>query len=174
MKKTRLLRKFVLLKTAQIMNSLRLLQLSLVIHLIGLTLMAGTTAVSFVAFKRFSKAIPGNKDAIAYYINKILGLSSLLLLGGILLVFSGVGLLLLTHAQGQLWFQVKMGVVVALVSNGFLFGGRQEQKIKRILSAPDGNIQAQLGRPAARLRVFYAIQLALFLAVIILAVTKPG
>lgn len=153
---------------------LRLLQLSLVIHLTGLTLMAGTTAVSFFAFKNLSKSLTGNKDTVPYYLDKIFGLSRLLLLGGILLVSSGVGLLLLTHVYGKLWFQVKMGVVVALASNGFLFGGRQEQKIKRILSTPDGNIQAQLGRPAARLRVFYAIQLVLFLAVIILAVTKPG
>ena len=156
------------------MNALRLLQLLLVFHLAGLTLMAGTTAVSFVSFKKLSKLMAGNIDEVSHNIKMISGLSSLLILGGILLVCSGVGLLLLTHAYGQLWFQVKMGVVAALPLNGFLFGAPQEQKIKQLLRSPDGQIHQQLRHPIARLRIFYALQLSLFLAVVILAVVKPG
>jgi hypothetical protein len=156
------------------MNTLRLLQILLVIHLTGLTLMAGTTAVSFAAFRKFSTSGMGDKAAITFYIQKILGLSGLLALGGILLVSSGLGLLYLTHAYGQLWFHLKMGVVVAAVSNGFLFGSRQERKIKQVLAAPDSVLPGQLLRPAANLRIFFAIQMVLFLAVILLAVIKPG
>ncbi|MBN8852828.1 MAG: hypothetical protein BGO55_03635 [Sphingobacteriales bacterium 50-39] len=156
------------------MNSLRLLQLLLVFHLAGLTLMAGTTAVSFVSFKRLAKSMTGNIDEVSHDFKMVSGLSGLLILGGILLVSSGVGLLLLTHAYGQLWFQVKMGVVATLPLNGFLFGARQEQKIKQILSAPDGQIHRQLRQPIANLRTFYAIQLFLFLTVVILAVTRLG
>ena len=156
------------------MNSLRLLQLLLVFHLAGLTLMAGTTAVSFVSFKRLSKSMTGNIDEVNHNFKMLSGLSGLLILGGILLVSSGVGLLLLTHAGGQLWFQIKMGVVAVLPLNGFLFGARQEQKIKHILSAPDGQIHQQLRLPIANLRIFYAIQLFLFLTIVILAVTRLG
>jgi hypothetical protein len=155
------------------MNSLRLLQLLLVIHLSGLTLMAGTTAVSFAAFRNLSDFLSRSQDSIDYYFKKTLGLSRLLLLGGILLVLSGVGLLILTHAYGQVWFQMKMGLVVALILNGSLFGGRQEQKIKKILEGPDGYLQ-KLRQPMASLRAFYVIQLSLFLAVVSLAVVKPG
>jgi len=156
------------------MNSLRLLQLLLVSHLAGLTLMAGTTAVSFVAFKNLSGAMIENKDLFNFYIKKIAGLSSLLVLGGILLVLSGTGLLLITHAYGQLWFQIKMGVVATLILNGVLFGGHQEQKIKKILDGQDSPIHLQLRQPLTNLRTFYAIQLMLFLAVVVLAVIKPG
>jgi uncharacterized membrane protein SirB2 len=156
------------------MNTLRLLQSLLVIHLTGLTLMAGTDAVSFVAFKRLSNSLHEDQTAVKFYVKKLLGLSSLLPLGGILMISSGVGLLIITHTYGQLWFQLKMGVVVALISNGFLFGARQELKIKQIISVPDGQIHLQLRQPLANLRVFYAIQLTLYGLAVILAVTKPG
>ena len=156
------------------MNTLRLLQSLLVVHLTGLTLMAGTDAVSFLAFKRLSNALQEDPTAVKFYIKRLLGLSSLLPLGGILLISSGVGLLIITHTYGQLWFQLKMGVVVALILNGFLFGARQELKIKQILSMPDGQIHSPLRQPLANLRIFYAIQLTLYGLAVILAVTKPG
>ena len=156
------------------MNTLRLLQSLLIIHLTGLTLMAGTDAVSFLAFKRLSNGLQEDQTAIKFYIKKLMGLSSLLPLGGILLISSGVGLLIITRTYGQLWFQLKMGVVVALIANGFLFGARQELKIKQILAMPDGQIHLQLRQPLANLRIFYAIQLTLYGLAVILAVTKPG
>ena len=156
------------------MNMLRLLQSLLVIHFTGLTLMAGTDAVCFVAFKKLSNSLHEDQTAVKFYLKKLLGLSSLLPLGGILLISSGVGLLIITHTYGQLWFQLKMGVVVALISNGFLFGARQELKIKQILSKHDGQIHLQLRQALANLRVFYAIQLTLYGLAVILAVIKPG
>lgn len=154
------------------MNTLRLLQCLVVIHLAGFTLMAGTTAVGFAAFRNLSKAMTGNKEALNFYLKKMLGLPKLLLLGGILLVLSGTGLLIITHAYGQLWFLVKMGLIAALVLNGFLFGGPQEQKIKKLLDAPEGHLPVQ--QHVVNLRTFYAIQLILLLVVVVLAVAKPG
>jgi len=156
------------------MNILRLLQALLVIHLTGLTLMAGTDAVNFVAFKKLSNALHEDQTTVKFYVKKLLSLSSLLPLGGILLISSGVGLLVITHTYGQLWFQLKMGVVMALISNGFLFGARQEKEIKQILNAPDSQIHLQLRQPLANLRIFYAIQLTLYGLAVILAVIKPG
>lgn len=156
------------------MNTLRLLQSLLVIHLTGLTLMAGTDAVNFVAFKKLSNSLHEDQAAVKFYLKRLFGLSSLLPLGGILLISSGVGLLIITHSYGQLWFQLKMGVVVALISNGFLFGARQEQKIKQILNAPDSQANLQLRHPLGNLRIFYVLQLTLYALAVILAVTKPG
>lgn len=156
------------------MNTLRLLQSLLVIHLTGLALMAGTDAVNFVAFKKLSNSLHEDQATVKFYLKKLFGLSSLLPLGGILLISSGVGLLIITHTYGQLWFQLKMGVVVALVSNGFLFGARQERKIKQLLTAPGRQPDLQLRQPLGNLRIFYAMQLTLYASALILAVTKPG
>src|SRR5271156_1316104 len=120
------------------MNALRVLQLLLVIHFAGFTLMAGTTAVNY------------------YFSNKkIFDSSGLLILGAILLILSGVGLLLITRVYGQLWFEVKMGSVAVPISNGFLFGGRQEQRIKQILDTPDNQSHLRLRKPIANIRTFY-------------------
>jgi curli biogenesis system outer membrane secretion channel CsgG len=158
------------------MNALRLLHLLLVVHFAGFTLMAGTTAVNFVAFKRLSNAMTEQIDAVHFYFKhkKIFDSSGLLILGAILLISSGVGLLLLTRVYDQLWFEVKMGIVVALISNGFLFGSRQEQRIKQFLDAPDRQSHLRLRTPVTNLRIFYAIQLFLFLTIILLSVAKPG
>jgi len=156
------------------MITLRLLQLLLVIHLSGLVLMAGTSVVSFAAFRNLSHSLNGNKDSFAFYAKKMFGLAGLLALGGILMVLSGAGLLILTRAYGQFWFQVKMGLVVALILNGFLFGLPQEQKIKKMLDAPGDQIGFEVQRPVGKLRTFYAIQLFLYFSVVVLAVTKPG
>jgi hypothetical protein len=67
-----------------------------------------------------------------------------------------------------------MGVVAALISNGFLFGGRQERSIKQLLDAPDSQPHLRLQTPVTNLRIFYAIQLFLFLTIILLSVAKPG
>jgi len=136
--------------------------------------MAGKDAVSFVAFKRLSNALHEDQNAVKFHLKKLLGLSTLLPLGGVLLIPSGIGLLIITHTYGQLWFLLKMGVVLALISNGFLFGARQEKAIKQILNAPDSQIHLQLRQPLANLRTFYAIQLMLYAMAVILAVTKPG
>jgi hypothetical protein len=156
------------------MNSFQLLQLLLVIHFAGFILMAGTTAVNFVAFKKFSNAMTENIDAVNYYFRnkKIFDSSGLLILGAILLISSGVGLLLITRVYGQLWFEVKMASVAVLISNGFLFGGRQEQIIKQILDTPDSQSHLRLRKPIANIRTFYAIQLFLLLAVVVLSITK--
>jgi len=133
--------------------------------------------MSFSAFKGLSRGMIENRDEVRYYAKKLFGLSSLLILGGILLVLSGTGLPILTHAYGQLWFQVKMGLVAMLILNGILFGSRQEQKLKRALDATtvlNGESHLQPRQPMANLRTFYAIQLVLFLGVVVLAVVKPG
>jgi hypothetical protein len=75
------------------MNALRLLQLLLVIHFAGFTLMAGTTAVNFVTFKRLSNAMTEQSDAVHSYFKhkRLFDSSGLLILGAILLISSGGG-----------------------------------------------------------------------------------
>ncbi len=115
-------------------------------------------------------------DAVHFYFKhkKIFDSPGLLILGAILLISSGLGLLLLTRVYGQVWFEVKMGAVAALIANGFLFGGRQEQRIKQLLDAPDSDSHLRFRTSVTNLRVFYAIQLLLFLKIILSSVVKPG
>ena len=139
--------------------------LCLLAHLTGLTLMAGTNIVEFVAFRSIARTYQSDSVAAIHQISLLSKLSVLLIIGGILLVLSGIGLLVVTHNAfgGQLWFKIKMAFVVGLVLNGFLTGLKSEKRLKRGV-----NMENAL-RGMVR---FYFIQLCLFFFVVVMAVFK--
>lgn len=151
------------------MNSYTLLQICVLTHLIGLTLMAGTNIVEFVAFRSISRTYQSDSSVAIHQISLLSKLSVLLIIGGILLVLSGVGLLVVTHNAfgGQLWFKIKMVFVLGLVLNGFLMGLKSEKRLKSSLIKNHG-IDSEL-RAMGR---FYFIQLCLFFIVVVMAVFK--
>lgn len=143
--------------------------LCLLAHLTGLTLMAGTNVVEFVAFRSISRTYQSDSSVAIHQISLLSKLSVLLIIGGILLVLSGVGFLVITHNAfgGQLWFKIKMAFVLGLVLNGFLAGLKSEKKLKYSLVKNHG-IDAALRAMVS----FYFIQICLFFIVVVMAVFK--
>jgi len=143
-------------------------------HLAGLTLMAGTDIVEFVAFRNILKNYQTNKDAVVHQIGILSKLSVLLLIGGILLVLSGTGFLIITHNAfgSQLWFKIKIIFVLGLVLNGILMGQKSENRLKQSLMT--GNIaKTQQVEDAMRAMIrFHFIQLCIFFIVVLMAVFK--
>nr|WP_262494046.1 DUF2214 family protein [Mucilaginibacter gossypiicola] len=143
-------------------------------HLSGLTLMAGTDIVEFVAFRNILKNYQTNKDAAVHQIGILSKLSVLLLIGGILLVLSGTGFLIITHNAfgSQLWFKIKIIFVLGLVLNGILMGQKSENRLKQSLMT--GNIaKTQQTEDAIRAMIrFHFIQLCIFFIVVLMAVFK--
>ncbi|SEO57495.1 Predicted membrane protein [Mucilaginibacter gossypiicola] len=156
------------------MNSYTLFQICLLMHLSGLTLMAGTDIVEFVAFRNILKNYQTNKDAAVHQIGILSKLSVLLLIGGILLVLSGTGFLIITHNAfgSQLWFKIKIIFVLGLVLNGILMGQKSENRLKQSLMT--GNIaKTQQTEDAIRAMIrFHFIQLCIFFIVVLMAVFK--
>lgn len=156
------------------MNSYTLFQICLLMHLAGLTLMAGTDIVEFVAFRNILKNYQTNKDAVVHQIGILSKLSVLLLIGGILLVLSGTGFLIITHNAfgSQLWFKIKIIFVLGLVLNGILMGQKSENRLKQSLMT--GNIaKTQQVEDAMRAMIrFHFIQLCIFFIVVLMAVFK--
>lgn len=143
-------------------------------HLAGLTLMAGTDIVEFVAFRNILKNYQTSKDAAVHQIGILSKLSVLLLIGGILLVLSGTGFLIITHNAfgSQLWFKIKMIFVLGLVLNGILMGRKSGNRLKQSLMT--GNIaKTQQVEDAIRTMIrFHFIQLCIFFIVVLMAVFK--
>lgn len=156
------------------MNTLILLQICLVVHLVGLALMAGTTAAEYITFKTFRKTPDNEKDKAMGLLKLMEKLSSLMSLGAALLVISGTGLLVITGGVffHQFWFKVKLVLIVMLILNGFLVGGRQHTKLKKGMSENGGYFTSQLEVAISKLRVFYGVQMAIFCTIIVLAVFK--
>jgi hypothetical protein len=162
-----------------------LYQIALVAHIVGITLMAGTTLLEYFLTKHFwrlyaidrSRAITTNEDGFNSHL--------LLNIGIILLILSGGTMLIITHGVfgQQIWFQIKIGLIVIIAINGSVFGRRQDVQLKRLLSLEKLNFQQDrspgqenrkedLLKVKHRLALFYLSQLCMFLIIFTLSVFK--
>jgi hypothetical protein len=158
------------------MNTQAIYHLSLVTHIVGLTLMAGTTLVQYIIFKKFRKlaALDYSKGiTILDSTSRLPGLSGI---GIILLILSGVSMMAITHGAfgEQIWFRIKFGLVIIIIINGLAIGRRQGIKLRKLLDEKiSGNlIEARLLKLENNIGYFHFIQLALFLTVFVLSVFK--
>jgi len=143
-------------------------------HITGLTLLAGTNIVEYVAFRGIFKTYQTDQHVAINQIGMLSKLSVLLIIGGILLGLSGAGLMIITHDAfaDQLWFRIKMAFVLGLVINGFVMGRKREVRLQQSLANSQViNVQQTADAIRAMTR-FYFIQICLFFIVVLMAVFK--
>lgn len=147
-------------------------QLLLVMHLCGLTLMAGTTVTAFVTFRAFIKRLKKGEE-VTGLLKLLTTLAPVKGIGGILLILSGVGLMLITRGVflQMLWLQLKLFLILLLPLNEILIGNRQLKKLNRafIENSTDKTVIKTI---VPSMTVFYTVQLILFWGIIVLAVFK--
>lgn len=148
-----------------------LLQVCLVIHLAGLTLMAGTIVSEYVVFSTFSKRFQRDGVISAGLVDLAARFPAVLGIGASALILSGTGLFIVTQGAfgHQLWFQVKILLIVTLVLNGFLIGGKYDRRLKEGIRV---NKPIEIRSAVVGIRRFCLVQMAVFLVIIILAVFK--
>jgi hypothetical protein len=159
-------------------------QIALITHIVGITLMAGTTLVEYLLTRHFwklyasdrSRAIATNEDGFNFHLIVNIGI--------ILLILSGVTMLVITQSvfAKQIWFQIKIGLIVIIAINGSAFGRKQDAKLKRLISMEKLNFQDDprgqenrkddLMKVKNRLDLFYISQLIMFLTIFTLSVFK--
>ena len=146
-----------------------LLNICLIVHLSGLALMFGTTVVETVTFNIFSKTF--KKDAVPSLNLLALmdKLSALLGIGAACLILSGTGMMIITHGAFayQIWFKIKLGLILTLVLNGFLVGARLKSKLEKQIKEGD-----QVTDTVNRIKLFFLTQMTLFFTIILLSIFK--
>ncbi len=97
-----------------------LLNLYLVLHITGLTIMAGAVLADFSLSARINKYLSTDKRRALILLEASAGLAPLIGAGALLLILTGTGMVVeLKSAVTQaLWFRVKMPLVVLVVLNG--------------------------------------------------------
>ena len=146
-----------------------LLNICLIIHLSGLALMLGTTIAETVTFNVFSKSF--KKDALPSL--NLLALmdkfSALLGIGAAFLILSGTGMMIITHGAfaHQIWFKIKLALILTLVLNGFLAGTRLKSKLERQIKE-----RYQAIGTINRIKLFFLTQMTLFFTIILLSIFK--
>lgn len=150
--------------------------LALVMHIVGITLMAGATAVEYITFRQFWKTIPSDKAKGMVIWGTISDYQKMMGIGMLIIIIGGVVMMYYLHeAWGvQLWFRIKFGLVVLVIINGL--------GIRRILGSRLGKLLAAMGpvyerarstlRIRAYIQVVHWVQLVLFLAIYILSIFK--
>jgi len=156
------------------MNTMILLQILLVVHLTGLALMAGTTVVDTVTFRFFSKSFEKERERSLNLLTLMGKLEALLGIGAALLILSGTGLLIITHGAfiHQIWFKIKLGLILTLILNGFIVGGRQKSKLNSSINGSRPAFDVQTKQAIRNIKIFYLAQMGLFLTIIFLSVFK--
>ena len=162
-----------------------LYQIALVSHIIGLTLLAGTTLVDYVLTRHFWKLYFQNTlNAIAIH-SAGSKFRFLFGIGIILLILSGITMMGITHGAfgEQIWFRIKFGLVILIIINGLAIGGRQNSKLKKLLSQETNsnitndsvqreNHKVEMLKVKGKITWFHLSQLFFFILVFVLSVFK--
>jgi len=106
-------------------------------------------------------------------------------IGIVLLILSGVTMLVIFQGvfAKQIWFQIKIGLIIIIAINGSVFGRKQDAKLKRLISLEklsflqddsrgQENRRDDLMKVKNRLDLFYVSQLLMFLTIFTLSVFK--
>lgn len=146
----------------------------LMLHLLALILMAGTTFIDFINYQMFWKLFNHQRKQADGILSASAKFPKLIGIGAGFLIITGIGMIALTHGvwAQQLWFRIKMIFVLLLILNSIFYGNRISAKLRAIvgLDAPD---QAhQLLSVKGKLRTFYLLQFGFLLMIIFLSAYK--
>lgn len=146
----------------------------LMLHLIALVLMAGTTLIDFVQYQTFWKIFDHQKEQAAGILAATAKFPRLIGIGGGLLIITGVGMIALTHGilAEQLWFRIKIVFILLLIGNGTVNGTRVGVKLRKMITENGPDLADQLPDLKSKLRRFYLVQLGIFLIIIFLSAYK--
>ena len=149
------------------------LQLLLVLHLTGFTMMAGTVLADFLIYRKLNKYLITDKPRVLTILEGVSGLPALIGIGAMLLLTTGIGMVILFKGvvTGMLWFRIKMILVLLILVNGALIPRRSTAKLK-ILLTKTGESNRPIVLIGNRMGVFHATQLLLFFIIFVLSVFR--
>ncbi|HTD99434.1 MAG TPA: hypothetical protein VK668_09100 [Mucilaginibacter sp.] len=155
------------------MNSQTLLQVLLVLHITGFTIMAGTVVADTSIYIRLKKYFIADKGKALTMLESVAAFPALIGAGALLLILTGIGMVsILPVFAGMIWFRIKMILVVAIIINGAVIGRRIVLRLKKLLveNAHSGDEAIEVIK--GKLNMIYVSQLLLFLVIFILSVFK--
>lgn len=150
------------------------LHLLLFLHLTGLVLIAGTTIIECITYNLFWKQYAADRAKGIVVLQTISRFTRLAAIGGILLILSGVGMMIVTKGVFDqfTWFRIKMVIVLLLILNIVLAGRRNFVKLRKTVMEIDSAEPDNWGRLKRNVSGFQIAQLGFLLLILILSVFK--
>ncbi|HEX7757071.1 MAG TPA: hypothetical protein VF421_17090 [Niabella sp.] len=156
--------------------NMTLYHIALVTHIIGITIMAGTAFIDFITFRALCRAYTTDVQRTVVLEDYLYKLQRFLGAGMLLILASGVAMMVKLHQVWgtQLWFRIKMGVLVLIIINGFVLRRRAGAALKKTMEK-DTSIRIRderWKRVKKNLTGVQVIQMVLFIIIYVLSVFK--
>jgi hypothetical protein len=150
--------------------------LALVAHVVGITIMAGTTFIDFVTFRAFCSAFKADITKgliLEEYLDK---LQKVIGIGMLIILVSGFAMMIKLHEVwgAQLWFRIKMGILLLIIINGLGLRRRVGAKLKKFLTGnlPENTATGKYTDIKKNFTIVQTIQMLLFTIIFVLSVFK--
>lgn len=153
-----------------------LFSIGLFIHILGITLIAGGSLGGLVLENQIWKSLPGSPERVQALSPLMPKYPIIIQAGTLLMLFSGLIMLgaLGWAVAGQIWFIVKMLLVVALVLNGIWVakpnGARLRALIPRLMQGEP--VAAEIAKVKRNMTVFHITEMTMLVVVYLLAVFR--
>lgn len=146
----------------------------LTFHIIGLTLVVGTTVVDFLTSLVFWKQLKEKTEKAFGTYQVMSKFPALIGIGALLIILSGIGMMVSVNGvfAEQLWFKIKFILLVLWLLNGILIGKKTAGKIGKIMLTNNPNCTQQINEMKPGIIRFYITQFIIFFLIILLSVFK--
>lgn len=150
-----------------------LLNTGLVLHICGICLMVGMSIAGFTNYRQLFISLAKDKNNSSPLIATAELFSKLQMLGALLIVAGGVMMMIAFQGliAGQLWFKVKIALLLLLILNMALIFRPARMMLRRFLDATDPE-QAILTKARRLSNLFFFVQFLIFLGTFILSVFR--
>ncbi|MEO5979329.1 MAG: hypothetical protein ABIS36_11050 [Chryseolinea sp.] len=146
----------------------------LVLHIIGITIMAGTTFIDYLIYKQFWRSYLSDHTQGLIFERMANTLQRLVGIGMLLIILSGVGMMYYMHEVWgqQIWFRIKMGLLFIIILNGLGLRRRTGTKVQRFLTSAISPDISQLSSLRFSMTLIQLTQMMLFTIIFTLSVFK--
>ncbi|MGO4288800.1 hypothetical protein [Chitinophaga sp. RAB17] len=151
------------------------IKILLAFHIIGLVIMAGTTTIDYLTFKTFWKLVDQGDHKSLGLLPLMARYGAFVRAGAVIMLLTGITMLTLVNGTwwDQLWFRIKMILVMLLITNGMFVGSKLGHKLRTIINENANSFIPQTIGVRDSLQWFYLIQLILFFLIILVSVVRP-
>ena len=156
------------------MTSQAFLNLDLILHITGFTMMAGTILADFAVSRRLDKYILSDRPKAITILDTTAGFGRLIGIGAGLLILTGLGMVSIFKGgvTQMLWFKIKMVLVLLVILNGTLILQRGTKSLKTLLLSDDPRSNDRISSLKTRLTIFHSLELLLFFIIFVLSILR--
>ncbi len=149
-----------------------LFQICLVLHIAGIVMIAGTTFSNYFISKQFWNCLTSDKQKAIVINSTTLLFGRLTGIGGALTIISGFAMVAALHGAiaSQIWFQIKMILVLLIILNASFVARKQNKKLQQLLSANATTTVFDVVK--LKMNIYYTVQFILLIIIFVLSVFR--